>query len=351
MKKVLKASVVKPYWRGRTRIKLFLMAGTAFLALAASAPTAQAQRVNFTYTGKLITWTVPETGNYQIIAFGAQGGSVTSGNVTGPGGLGAEIGGDFSLTAGEVLQIAVGGVGLPGSSGGGGGSFVVGSGNAPLVIAGGGGGGGLLFPPARPVITADPGGGGLTGPDGGAIVVCVYPPPMPTGKDGNGGPSPGCLSAPGGGGGGFLSAGGNSKTGATGGGGFPDLSGGTPGGGFGGGGGGPGGGGGGYSGGSAGGVHTVGEPYPGGGGGSFGGGSFNVGTDQIMVAGIQTGDGEVVITKVAPVFAGTPGKANCHGKSVSALDKQYGGVNAAAAALGFASIKALQDAIEEFCEA
>jgi hypothetical protein len=58
-----------------------------------------------------------------------------------------------------------------------------------------------------------------------------------------------------------------------------------------------------------------------------------------------------VITKVAPVFAGRPGKANCHGKSVSALDKQYGGVNAAAAALGFASVKALQDAIEEFCEA
>jgi hypothetical protein len=116
---------------------------------------------------------------------------------------------------------------------------------------------------------------------------------MPTGKDGNGGPSPDCLSAPGGGGGGFLSAGGNSKFGETGGGGFPGLSGGTPGGGF-GGGGGPGGGGGGYSGGSAGGVHTVGEPFPGG-----GGGSFDVGTDQILVAGIQTGDGEVVITELA----------------------------------------------------
>jgi hypothetical protein len=52
----------------------------------------------------------------------------------------------------------------------------------------------------------------------------------------------------------------------------------------------------------------------------------------------------------APRFAGTPGKANCYGKSVSALVPQYHGLNAAAAALGFASIRALQNAILEFCE-
>jgi len=51
-----------------------------------------------------------------------------------------------------------------------------------------------------------------------------------------------------------------------------------------------------------------------------------------------------------PRFAGTPGKANCHSKSVSALAKQYGGLNAAASALWFASVKALQDAIEDYCE-
>ena len=51
-----------------------------------------------------------------------------------------------------------------------------------------------------------------------------------------------------------------------------------------------------------------------------------------------------------PVFAGTPGKANCHGKSVSALARQFGGLNAAAAALGFPSVQALQEAIEEYCE-
>jgi hypothetical protein len=50
-----------------------------------------------------------------------------------------------------------------------------------------------------------------------------------------------------------------------------------------------------------------------------------------------------------PVFAGTPGKANCHGKSVSALAKQYGGLNNAAAALGFDSVGALQGAILGFC--
>jgi hypothetical protein len=55
---------------------------------------------------------------------------------------------------------------------------------------------------------------------------------------------------------------------------------------------------------------------------------------------------------VVPVtFAGTPGKANCHGKSVSALAQQYRGLNAAAAALGYPDVGALQNAILTFCEA
>jgi hypothetical protein len=52
-----------------------------------------------------------------------------------------------------------------------------------------------------------------------------------------------------------------------------------------------------------------------------------------------------------PVFAGTPGKANCIGQSVSPLAQQYGGLNNAAAELGFDSVKALQAAIGDFCEA
>jgi hypothetical protein len=51
-----------------------------------------------------------------------------------------------------------------------------------------------------------------------------------------------------------------------------------------------------------------------------------------------------------PVFAGTPGEANCHGQSVSALARQFGGLNNAAAALGFPLVQALQDAIRAFCQ-
>jgi lipocalin len=50
-----------------------------------------------------------------------------------------------------------------------------------------------------------------------------------------------------------------------------------------------------------------------------------------------------------PKFAGTPGKANCYGQSVSALARQYVGLNAAATALGFSDVKALQKAIRDFC--
>jgi hypothetical protein len=49
-------------------------------------------------------------------------------------------------------------------------------------------------------------------------------------------------------------------------------------------------------------------------------------------------------------FAGTPGTPNCLGQSIAALARQYGGLDAAAAALGFPSVQALQDAIQEFCE-
>jgi hypothetical protein len=48
--------------------------------------------------------------------------------------------------------------------------------------------------------------------------------------------------------------------------------------------------------------------------------------------------------------AGTPGKANCHGKTVSALASQFGGISHAAEALGFSSVDALQSGIRVFCE-
>jgi hypothetical protein len=142
-----------------------LLAGISLAALLAWAPSASAATFPFDFTGMVQTFTVPMTGAYQILAFGAQGGS---GGATGAGGgLGAEIGGDFSLTAGEMLGIYVGGAGSSynlgggaGSSynlggGGGGGSFVIGPSNAKLVIAGGGGG------------SYNGGGEGLTGTAGG----------------------------------------------------------------------------------------------------------------------------------------------------------------------------------------
>jgi hypothetical protein len=47
--------------------------------------------------------------------------------------------------------------------------------------------------------------------------------------------------------------------------------------------------------------------------------------------------------------AGTPGQANCHGKSVSALAHQFGGLDGAASALGFSSVNELQETLGEFC--
>ena len=50
------------------------------------------------------------------------------------------------------------------------------------------------------------------------------------------------------------------------------------------------------------------------------------------------------------VFVGTAGYGNCHGKSVAALATEYGGLYAASAALGFATVQELLDAVQAFCE-
>ena len=50
-------------------------------------------------------------------------------------------------------------------------------------------------------------------------------------------------------------------------------------------------------------------------------------------------------------FAGTPGKSNCYGRTVSALTSQYHGINAAAKALGYSSARSLQNTILAYCEA
>jgi hypothetical protein len=48
--------------------------------------------------------------------------------------------------------------------------------------------------------------------------------------------------------------------------------------------------------------------------------------------------------------AGTPGVANCHGKSISALAQQFGSSDAASVTLGFSSVQALQEAFRLFCQ-
>lgn len=257
---------------------------------------------NFTVTGTITTVIVQQTGTYHILVFGAQGGDEST------GGLGGEAGGDFFLTQGQVLDIAVGAVGEEGlltvnssspssemtEGGGGGGSFVVlvqGAIDTPLVVAGGGAGG------DGPLVTG--GAGGLS-PFGSGLGSSVA-----------------------GGGAGFLSNGAGSVTAVpigftagelteSGGSDFASgLTGGSGGiyyyydpadqfakhedaagkGGFGGGGGG-----------SAGGPN--GGAAPGGGGGYTGGapgegGSSYIaasGLNSLLVAGVQNGNGEVIVS-------------------------------------------------------
>ncbi len=285
-------------------MRALLLAGTSLLALSASVAAASA--TTFGFTGGFQTFTAAADGTYDILALGAQGG----GSIDRAGGLGAEIGGDFALTAGVMLSIAVGGTGgaggSNGSGGGGGGSFVVGPGGAPLVIAGGGGGGAVgLF--------REPGEGGQTGTAGGyggGIGVGG-------GTNGGGGYSSG---RGGGGGGGFKGAGSGSGAGnGGGGGGYPGLAGGA---GDGGGAGGfGGGGGGGYSGGGGGGGYSGGGGGGYGGGGGGGGGSFLAldATNPVLMAGFSPGDGSVVITAVSPAPVPEPASLALFGTGIAGL--------------------------------
>ena len=253
--------------------KARLFAGAIALALAVCG-TARATPVTFNYTGSFMSFTALEGGLYDISVAGAQGGTGNGGS----GGLGGSSFGVFSLYAGEVLDIAVGGAGLSsghGSSligGGGGGTFVVDHATGNPLIVGGGGGGALNI-------------GGSSGFAGGATL---------TGS--NGGAAGGSNGA---GGGGFSTDGSDSGP-ATGGksyahglaGGLGDALGG-----FGGGGGtaenccsAGGGGGGGYAGG-AGGLFFI-----AGGGGS----SFDIGANAVLTPGTQSGNGFVTITQEVP---------------------------------------------------
>jgi hypothetical protein len=225
-------------------------------------------------------WTVPQSGNYQIEAFGAAG---TSGG-SGPGGLGARMRGDFSLNRGEVIRILVGQT-PSGDARGGGGSFVVASPYNTLasarIVAGGGGGADLDGS------SNSAGGAGQTGTTGQNSQATNGG--NTGGSNGAGGGSAG--GSDGGGGGGFTGNGGGTNPG------FSFTSGGlgsSNNAGFGGGGGvnNAGGGGGGYSGGAGG------RDGSGGLGGGGGAGSVNNGTNQSNSAGARSGNGQVIITRL-----------------------------------------------------
>ncbi len=296
-------------------MRKLLLASAVLLAVTAPAVVASAAPVTFGYTSGFQTYTVPTTGLYSILAFGAQGGN-PGGNIADlsgyTGGLGAAISGDFALTSGEVLQVAVGGTGgsspTPGGGGGGGGgSFVVAPGNMPLVVAGGGGGAAYSDYSGL----GSSGGAGQIGTAGGAGTGAGG---GTGGIAGNGGTA---ALGSGGGGGGSAGDGGSNSIGSRGGLGYPSglaggggSGGGYFAGGFGGGGSGissgsrgsftgGGGGGGGFSGGGGGGNSGGG----GGGGGSYDG-SLLLNADFVQIAGARTGNGLVTIdlvTSASPI--------------------------------------------------
>jgi hypothetical protein len=256
-------------------------------------------------TNGIQLWTVPATGTYRIEAKGAQGAPTEAT----AGGRGAIIIGDFSLTAGEKIQILVGQTASIGnnrlyrSSAGGGGTFVVkytGVTNVVddiLVIAGGGGGTGSS--PIDPQCEAQTGTSGGRARSNNANAGGVG------GTDGSGG-GIGNASANGAGGG-FLTNGTASSSAS----GLSFLNGGLgggtnatfapEGGGFGGGGAPNNGdlnrfsGGGGYSGGGA--SNTLSNAAQSNAGGG-GGGSYNAGTNQSASGGASGnfGAGSVTIT-------------------------------------------------------
>jgi len=257
-------------------------------------------------TNGIQTFTVPTSGLYQIDAFGAKGGN-SGGNVY-SGANGARMSGQFSLTAGDILQIVVGQLGVNGTQsgsnycggGGGGGTFV--RVNGTLVIAAGGGGGAGTGELGANGYNANPATISTTGNTANGTNNMANGSPGSNGNGATGGNWYG-----GGGGGGLNTNGGNVVSGTIANGGQSFLNGSNGGtgnsyngavggnGGFGGGGGSVmgGGGGGGYSGG-AGGTHGGAWNATAGGGG----GSFNSGLNQNNLAVANSSDGKVILIQL-----------------------------------------------------
>ncbi|HQQ93200.1 MAG TPA: T9SS type A sorting domain-containing protein [Bacteroidia bacterium] len=263
-------------------------------------------------------FTVPTSGNYRILAAGSSGGGV----INAFGCRGRIVQGEVYLNAGQVIKILVGQKGVTGSTstGGGGGSYVVTSTNSLLAVGGGGGG------YCTPILSAVPSSDGSYGNNGQN-----YSGSSGGGTGGtSGGGGNGAPSGWGGGGSGF-SGNGTAAFNCAGTGGFSFLNGGLGGstcnnsvGGFGGGGGthgntGGGGGGGGYSGG--GGSGQTPSTSTGGGGGSYLSASLNNQSDQ----GFNTGQGYVVLTRIAGVVINQLSPVLCNGQLTAVLTASANG--------------------------
>lgn len=128
----------------------------ASIFFVACGGAAHAATITFAYTGSIQTYLIPKTGLYLLSASGAQGGD-QEGNFFHRGGLGGVISGDVQLTAGQTLDIVVGGQGQGRGAiyagGGGGGTFIwIDGQTTPLLVAGGGSGASVPKP-------GNPGGG------------------------------------------------------------------------------------------------------------------------------------------------------------------------------------------------
>jgi hypothetical protein len=284
-----------------------------------SARLAAVSSETLTYSGQIVTYTVPAgVTSLTIEARGAEGGNDS--NSQNQPGKGAIITGSVGVSPGEQLKVLVGQqFSSTNGNGGGGGSFITRLDNTPLVIAGGGGGSGKG---ADDNIQkqGQAGNSGGSGSNGGGT----------GGAAGNGGavgPSHNLFVAAGGGlstngayygnGGEASNQGGRAFINGGAGGSYPEYP--RLNGGFGGGGGGggatSGGGGGGYSGGGAGSSSLS----IGGVGG--GGGSYNADPNGTNTAGANSGNGVVIISYSAcESFTATlnpNGQLTCANKTVT----------------------------------
>lgn len=244
-----------------------------------AARTPQKIEVTFGYTGAPQTFIVPEGVTAILVdAYGAQGGSLGTGNT---GGLGGRTHSLLSVTPGESLDIYIGGQGgIPGggyngggsggltaipdmSGAGGGGASDIRRATNKLLVAAGGGGASLANAP----YTGSHGGagGGLTG--GNGFIGSAMGPQF-NAICGLGGTQS------------FGGAGGGGESGAFGAGGTGNGVGGGGGGGF-------------YGGGGGGSSFFV-------GGGGGGGSSLVTGENGGTESGVRNGDGLVVIIMAAP---------------------------------------------------